>query len=50
MLYNFPQHTGNRLGVDLVTMLLDQDFAIQGIKDSSGDIGNALIYRLIFPK
>jgi ABC-type multidrug transport system fused ATPase/permease subunit len=39
MLYNFPQHTGNRLGVDLVAMLLEQDFAVQGIKDSSGDIG-----------
>jgi dihydrodipicolinate synthase/N-acetylneuraminate lyase len=50
MLYNFPQHTGNRLGVDLVAMLLDQDFAVQGIKDSSGDIGNALIYRSNFPE
>ncbi|MGR9115915.1 MAG: dihydrodipicolinate synthase family protein [Gammaproteobacteria bacterium] len=50
MLYNFPQHTGNRLGVDLVTMLLDQELLIQGIKDSSGDIGNALIYRSNFPE
>jgi 4-hydroxy-tetrahydrodipicolinate synthase len=50
MLYNFPQHAGNRLGVDLVARLLDQDFAIQGIKDSSGDLGNALIYRSNFPE
>ena len=50
MLYNFPQHTGNRLGVDLVAMLLEQDFAVQGIKDSSGDIGNALMYRSNFPE
>jgi dihydrodipicolinate synthase/N-acetylneuraminate lyase len=50
MLYNFPQHTGNRLSVVLVAMLLEQDFAVQGIKDSSGDIGNALIYRSNFPE
>ena len=40
MLYNFPQHTGNRLGADLIAMLLDQAIAIHGIKDSSGDIDN----------
>ena len=50
MLYNFPQHTGNRLSVNLVAMLLEQDFAVQGIKDSSGDIDNALIYRSNFPE
>ena len=50
MLYNFPQHTGNRLGVDLVAMLLDQDLEIKGIKDSSGDIGNALSYSSNFPE
>ena len=50
MLYNFPQHTGNHLSVDLMTMLLGQDLLIQGIKDSSGDIGNALIYKSNFPE
>jgi 4-hydroxy-tetrahydrodipicolinate synthase len=48
MLYNFPQHTGNRLDVDLVAMLLDHGIAIQGIKDSSGDIDNAMVYKSHF--
>ena len=50
MLYNFPQHTGNRLNADLVAMLLDQGIAVQGIKDSSGDTDNAMVYKLNFPK
>jgi len=50
MLYNFPQHTGNRLNADLVAMLLDKGIAIQGIKDSSGDTDNAMVYKLNFPK
>ena len=50
MLYNFPQFTGNRLDVDLVVMLLDQGIAIQGIKDSSGDTDNAMVYKSHFPE
>ena len=50
MLYNFPQHTGNRLGANLIAMLLDQGIAVQGIKDSSGDIDNAMIYKSHFPE
>ena len=50
MLYNFPQHTGNRLNADLVAMLLDKGIAVQGIKDSSGDTDNAMVYKLNFPK
>lgn len=50
MLYNFPQHTGNRLGVDLVTRLLDRGIGINGIKDSSGDIDNAVVYKSNFPE
>ena len=50
MLYNFPQHTGNRLNADLVAMLLDKGIAIQGIKDSSGDTDNAMVYKSKFPK
>ena len=50
MLYHFPQHTGNHLGIDLVTMLLDQGLSIVGIKDSSGDIDNAQLYRSNFPE
>ncbi len=49
MLYHFPQHTGNFVGVDLVAMLLDRGISIQGIKDSSGDLDNALLYRSNFP-
>jgi len=49
MLYNFPQHTGNRLNADLVAMLLDQGIAIQDIKDSSGDTDNAMVYKSNFP-
>ncbi|MDD1636404.1 MAG: dihydrodipicolinate synthase family protein [Methylococcaceae bacterium] len=50
MLYNFPQHTGNRLNADLVAMLLDKGIAVQGIKDSSGDTDNAMVYKSNFPK
>ncbi len=50
MLYNFPQHTGNRLGIDLVAKLLESDLKIIGIKDSSGDIDNATVYRSSFPE
>jgi dihydrodipicolinate synthase/N-acetylneuraminate lyase len=50
MLYNFPQHTGNHLGANLIAMLLDQCVAVQGIKDSSGDIDNAIIYKSHFPE
>ena len=50
MLYNFPQHTGNRLNADLVAMLLDKGIAIQGIKDSSGDTDNAMVYKSNFPE
>lgn len=50
MLYHFPQHTGNHLGIDLVTTLLDQGLSIVGIKDSSGDIDNAQLYRSNFPE
>lgn len=50
MLYNFPQHTGNNLGVDLVVKLLGEELGIRGIKDSSGDLGNAIAYRSAFPE
>jgi dihydrodipicolinate synthase/N-acetylneuraminate lyase len=50
MLYNFPLHTGNHLDVELVAMLLDHDIAIHGIKDSSGDIDNAMVYKSHFPE
>ena len=50
MLYNFPQHTGNPINADLVAMLLDQGIAIQGIKDSSGDTDNAIVYKSHFPE
>lgn len=50
MLYNFPQPSGNHISVELVAMLLDQGIAIQGIKDSSGDIDNALVYKSHFPE
>lgn len=50
MLYHFPQHTGNHLGIDLVTTLLDQGLSIVGIKDSSGDIDNAQLYQVNFPE
>lgn len=50
MLYNFPLHTGNHLGVNLVARLLGRDLSIQSIKDSSGDIENALAYQSNFPE
>lgn len=50
MLYNFPLHTGNRLGLNLVARLLARGLSIQGIKDSSGDIDNALAYQSNFPE
>jgi dihydrodipicolinate synthase/N-acetylneuraminate lyase len=50
MLYNFPQHTGNCLSATLIAMLLDQGIAIQGIKDSSGDTDNAMVYKSHFPE
>jgi 4-hydroxy-tetrahydrodipicolinate synthase len=49
LLYNFPQHTGNHLSVNLLAGVLDQGVAIRGIKDSSGDIANALLYKSNFP-
>jgi dihydrodipicolinate synthase/N-acetylneuraminate lyase len=47
-LYNFPQHTGNRLDADLLALLVDQGVTVTGIKDSSGDLDNAMVYRLRF--
>ncbi|MGR8979831.1 MAG: dihydrodipicolinate synthase family protein [Gammaproteobacteria bacterium] len=49
-LYNFPQHTGNELDNDLIEMLLLKGIEIAGIKDSSGDIGNAIGYKTRFPQ
>jgi dihydrodipicolinate synthase/N-acetylneuraminate lyase len=49
-LYNFPQHTGNRLDNALVAMLVNQGLPIVGIKDSSGDLPHALAYRAQFPE
>jgi dihydrodipicolinate synthase/N-acetylneuraminate lyase len=48
-LYNFPKHTGNRLDIALIEMLFDRGIRITGIKDSSGDLPNALAYRSQFP-
>lgn len=50
MLYHFPQHTGNCLGTDVVATLLDHGLPIAGIKDSSGDMDNAVRYRSHFPE
>ena len=50
MLYHFPQHTGNRLGIALIARLLERNLPIRGIKDSSGDINNAGLYRSNFPE
>ncbi len=50
MLYHFPQHTGNHLGIELVSILLEQGLSIFGIKDSSGDIDNARLYQSNFPE
>jgi dihydrodipicolinate synthase/N-acetylneuraminate lyase len=49
-LYNFPKHTGNRLDPALIEMLFDSGIRIAGIKDSSGDLPNALAYRSRFPE
>jgi len=49
-LYNFPQHTGNKIDNDLIEMLLQKGIQITGIKDSGGDLQNALAYRARFPK
>jgi dihydrodipicolinate synthase/N-acetylneuraminate lyase len=49
-LYNFPQHTGNRLDNALIAMLANQGIPIAGIKDSSGDLPHALAYRAQFPE
>lgn len=48
-LYNFPQHTGNKIGNDLLAMLLGKGITVAGIKDSSGDIDNAVAYKSRFP-
>jgi dihydrodipicolinate synthase/N-acetylneuraminate lyase len=48
-LYNFPKHTGNRLDIALIEMLFDSGIRITGIKDSSGDLPNALAYHSQFP-
>ena len=47
-LYNFPQHTGNRLDTELIEMLHDKGIQVTGIKDSSGDLQNALAYQSRF--
>lgn len=49
-LYNFPKHTGNRIDEELLAMLANQGVHITGIKDSSGDLHNALAYHLRFPE
>jgi dihydrodipicolinate synthase/N-acetylneuraminate lyase len=49
-LYNFPKHTGNRVDNALIEMLFDRGIQIFGIKDSSGDLQNALAYRSRFPE
>jgi dihydrodipicolinate synthase/N-acetylneuraminate lyase len=48
-LYNFPKHSGNRLDIALIEMLFDRGIRITGIKDSSGDLPNALAYHSQFP-
>lgn len=50
LLYNFPQHTGNKLDNELIAMLLNKGIALAGIKDSSGDLENALAYQSRFPQ
>jgi dihydrodipicolinate synthase/N-acetylneuraminate lyase len=49
-LYNFPKHTGNRIDNALIEMLLDKGIRISGIKDSSGDLANALACLSCFPE
>lgn len=49
-LYNFPKHTGNRIDNALIGMLRDKGIQLAGIKDSSGDLLNALAYRAQFPE
>lgn len=49
-LYNFPKHTGNRIDNELLEMMANQGVQITGIKDSSGDLQNALAYHSRFPK
>lgn len=48
-LYNFPKHTGNRIDNALIGRLADKGIQIDGLKDSSGDLPNALAYRSRFP-
>lgn len=49
-LYNFPKHTGNKLDNELVEMLLEKGIGIKGIKDSSGEMENAVAYKSRFPE
>lgn len=49
-LYNFPRHTGNRIDNVLIERLLGKGIRIAGVKDSSGDLRNALAYRTRFPE
>ncbi|MGJ0484749.1 MAG: dihydrodipicolinate synthase family protein [Methylomicrobium sp.] len=49
-LYNFPKHTGNRIDNTLLGRLADKGIQIAGLKDSSGDLSNALAYRSRFPE
>ncbi|MGR8941645.1 MAG: dihydrodipicolinate synthase family protein, partial [Gammaproteobacteria bacterium] len=49
-LYHFPQHTGNRIDNPLIEMLLQRGIPITGIKDSGGDLQNALAYQARFPE
>jgi dihydrodipicolinate synthase/N-acetylneuraminate lyase len=49
-LYHFPKHTGNRVDNTLIGMLRDKGIQLAGIKDSSGDLQNALAYRSQFPE
>ncbi|MGR9087062.1 MAG: dihydrodipicolinate synthase family protein [Gammaproteobacteria bacterium] len=48
-LYHFPKHTGNAIDCDLIARLIEQGVGIKGIKDSGGQLDNALSYRSRFP-
>jgi dihydrodipicolinate synthase/N-acetylneuraminate lyase len=49
-LYNFPRHAGNRIDNALIERLLGKGIRIAGVKDSSGDLRNALAYRTRYPE
>jgi dihydrodipicolinate synthase/N-acetylneuraminate lyase len=50
LLYNFPKHTGNRIDTVLIEGLIGSGIRLAGLKDSSGDLQNALAYRSRFPE